>query len=212
MADTSRNPQLELWRGEFGHAYAARNQADEAVVNSLTRMWSRMLEGARPSPRSVLEVGTNVGLNLRALRRITDAELFGVEPNDKARGVLVADGVLDAAHAKDGTAEALPFETASMDLAFTSGVLIHVHPDRLAQSCKEIYRVSRRYVLCSEYYAKLPRQIAYRGLDDDYLFLRDFGAFWLETCPNLRLLDYGFFWTGAGAADDLTWWLLEKPQ
>ena len=211
MAEASKNPQLELWRGEFGHAYAARNKADDAVVRSLTRMWSRMLDGARPSPRSMLEVGANIGLNLRALRRITDADLFAVEPNDKARGVLIADGVLDTDHAKDGAADALPFETGSVDLAFTSGVLIHVHPDRLAQCCKEIYRVSKRHILCSEYYAKQPREITYRGLVD-YLFLRDFGAFWLETCPDLRLLDYGFFWTGDGAADDLTWWLFEKPQ
>lgn len=211
MTEEKKNPQLELWRGEFGRAYAARNSPDEKTLNSLVRMWSRMLKSARPIPRSMLEVGANIGLNLRALKSITNAELFAVEPNDRAREILCSEGILDTAHVNDGTADALPFETASVDLAFTSGVLIHVHPERLAKSCKEIYRVSKRYVLCAEYYAKQERQITYHGLDG-YLFLRDFGAFWLETCPDLRLLDYGFFWTGDGAVDDLTWWLFEKPQ
>ena len=209
MANAKQNPQVDLWRGEFGRAYVERNAAEEAVLTQLTQMWSRMLERARPDVGSILEVGANIGLNLRALRRITQADIFAVEPNDAARAKLVADGVVPTERALPGVAAELPLPDASVDLAFTSGVLIHIHPDFLEQSCREIFRVSRRFVLCAEYFAAQPREVPYRNLEGQ-LFLRDYGRFWLETCPSLRLLDHGFFWTGAGAVDDLTWWLFEK--
>lgn len=210
MTDIPQTPQLDLWRGDFGRAYIERNAVDEATVVALARMWSRMLQRALPAPRTILEIGSNVGLNLHALHRISDAELHAVEPNAVAREQLVESGCVAPNRIHEGFAAAIPYADASIDLVFTSGVLIHIDPVHLEASCREIHRVARRYVLCSEYFSTEPREVGYRGLDG-YLFLRDFGAFWSETCPDLRLLDYGFFWRGAGCVDDLTWWLFEKP-
>ena len=53
-------------------------------------------------PRSILEVGCNLGLNQRALQQLTDAELFAVEPNDSARQTVLSDGVMDEAHIEGG--------------------------------------------------------------------------------------------------------------
>lgn len=198
--------QVELWRGEFGNDYISRNEFTPEYMSALTAMWAKMLAGI--SPASILEVGANIGLNLRAIKSFSSAELSAVEPNAKARQRIQADGVIDRAH--DGTADHLPFQDGAFDLSFTSGVLIHVHPDDLAASCREIARVSKRYVLCAEYFSVQAREIKYRG-HDAALFTRDFGKFYLESCPDLRLVDYGFFWTGAGCVDDLTWWLFEKP-
>lgn len=171
-------------------------------------MWVRMLERAR-GLSTVLEVGANIGLNLRTLDRFLDADLTAVEPNAVARERLLADGVVGKGRAIDAVAKALPFDDDTFDLVFTAGVLIHVNPDDLARSCQEMHRVSRKYVLCAEYYSATPREVPYRGMGGQ-LFLRDFGAFWMQTCPDLKLVDYGFFWTGAGAVDNLTWWLFQK--
>lgn len=201
-------PQVELWRGSFGDAYIDRNAPQDATLKALHPMWVRMLERAR-GLSTVLEVGANIGLNLRTLDRFLDADLTAVEPNAVARERLLADGVVGKGRAIDAVAKALPFDDDTFDLVFTAGVLIHVNPDDLARSCQEMHRVSRKYVLCAEYYSATPREVPYRGMGGQ-LFLRDFGAFWMQTCPDLKLVDYGFFWTGAGAVDNLTWWLFQK--
>lgn len=209
MTDNSDTEQLRFWRGDFGRAYMERNETSQAMTDTLVSCWKKMLAPADPAPRSILEVGCNIGLNLRALKTFTKAELFGVEPNASARERVVRDGVLPASHIRDGVAAKIPFEDKAVEFAFTSGVLIHIHPDQLADSCREIFRISSRYVLCAEYFSVQPREISYRG-HEGLLFLRDYGDFWMKTCPELKLVDYGFFWTGAGAPDNLTWWLFTR--
>jgi pseudaminic acid biosynthesis-associated methylase len=203
-------PQAALWRGEFGDAYIDRNAVEPERQAALARHWTKILAATEGAPaRSILEVGANIGLNLRALARITTADLYAVEPNAKARQVLVDDGVVAAERAIDGLASQIAMPDASVDLAFTAGVLIHIHPrDRLA-SCREIHRVSRRFIACSEYFADREQEIAYRG-KSEALFKRDFGGFWLDSFPDLRLLDYGFAWKRTTGLDNLTWWLFEK--
>jgi len=41
------------------------------------------------------------------------------------------------------------------------------------------------------------------------LFLRDYGTFWLENFPGLRVVDFGFFWKPI-SGDNLNWWLFQK--
>lgn len=202
--------QEQLWRGDFGDAYTERNTLDDSHLAALTVNWARLLRclQGRP-PRSILEAGANIGLNLRALRRLTQAELFAVEPNATARARLLADRVVEEDKIFDGLCNALPLAEGTAELVFTSGVLIHVHPDDLLASCRELHRVSSRYVACLEYFADQPQEIRYRG-HDEALFKRDFGGFWLDHFPDLRLLDYGFAWRRATGLDNLTWWVFEK--
>ncbi|MBF0176154.1 MAG: methyltransferase domain-containing protein [Magnetococcales bacterium] len=202
--------QLEQWRGAFGHDYRERNQVTEKRLHERVKVWARVLgcmDGA--PPQSILEVGANVGLVMRALRRLTDAELFAVEPNAESRQRLVTDGVLPATHALDGFAAHIPLPDKAVDLAFTSGVMIHIHPDHLLASCKEIHRVSRRYIACIEYFSDKPETIHYRG-HDDLLFKRDFGGFWMDNFSDLQVVDYGFFWKRLTGLDNPTWWVFEK--
>lgn len=203
-------PQLGIWRGEFGNGYTERNAPIAEHVAARTTMWARILEATTADPpASMLEVGANIGLNLRALTQLTEATLYAVEPNAKARTRLVDDAVMPSENAFDGTASALPFADRAVDLVFTSGVLIHIHPDDLPASVAEIHRVARRYIVCVEYFADQPETIPYRG-HTEVLFKRDFGSFWLDGFPDLRVLDYGFFWKRLTGLDNLTWWLFEK--
>ena len=210
MASAAPTKQEGLWRGEFGDAYTDRNAVSDQRLAALTAHWARVLRVTEGMPpRSILEVGANIGLNLRALRRLSSAEFFALEPNGVARKRLVDDQVLPASNVLDGLAQQLPFKDASVDFAFTSGVLIHIHPRDLLASCREIHRVSRRYVACIEYFSDKEEEIAYRG-HTEALFKRDFGGFYLDNFPDLRLLDYGFAWKRTTGLDNLTWWLFEK--
>ncbi|MEO8843754.1 MAG: methyltransferase domain-containing protein [Kofleriaceae bacterium] len=85
------------------------------------------------------------------------------------------------------TAFDLPFKDGFADLAFTSGVLIHIAPADLAKAMAEIYRVSRRYIVAIEYDAPIEQEIQYRG-NGDSLWKRDHGGLWQAAYPSLKLL------------------------
>ena len=210
MSGAADSDQLRFWRGEFGDGYMVRNPADAALLRARVALWARILDGlVGAPPASILEVGSNIGINLRALRALTGARLMALEPNPTARRTLTEDGVVPAADVMDGFAASIPLPEAAADLVFTCGVLIHIHPDDLQASVREIHRVATRYIVCIEYFSDKPEMIPYRG-HQDRLFKRDFGGLYLDLFADLHVLDYGFAWKRATGLDNLTWWLFEK--
>ena len=208
---TDGNAPIDAWKGEFGDNYAARNRATEETVGNAARAFAKILSHVKDGPpASILEVGANIGINLRALSGFADAELFAVEPNASAREQLVADKVLPQDHLFDAMATKLPLNDGAVDLAFTSGVLIHVPPDDLETAYGEIHRVAARYILCMEYFSPRPVEIPYRG-HEGLLFKRDFGGMWLDLFPGLEPVANGFFWRRTTGLDDINWWLFRKP-
>jgi len=201
---------VDQWKGAFGASYLERNVASQAAVRQRTLLWGRYLWPLLPAmPRSILEVGCSVGINLRALSNVTEAELHGIEPNAQARETVLRDGVLPAERLYDATADCLPLADGAVELSFTTGVLIHVPPSELPAAVDELHRVSSRYILLSEYFADEPEEKAYRG-EAGLLFKRDFGGFMLDRHPDLRVVDYGFLWKRAGGSDNGNWWLFSK--
>lgn len=208
--ENSDTEQLQFWRGDFGNAYIDRNAATSEHLRARVAMWAKIMNClVGDPPRSILEVGSNIGNNLRALRTLTGADMYALEPNAEARRVLIEDGVVPSDQAVEGFAAKIPMADGTVDMAFTSGVLIHIHPNDLPESMREIHRVARRYVVCIEYFSDKPEMITYRG-QDDRLFKRDFGSYYLDTFPDLRVVDYGFAWKRLTGLDNLTWWLFEK--
>ncbi len=208
---TGNEKQLREWCGAFGDAYIDRNLTMPERVRQRARAFARILSHlAGAPPASILEVGANVGFNLRALEQLTGAELHAVEPNARAREILLADGVLAADRLHDATASALPFVDGAMDLVFTSAVLIHIPDAALEQAYREIHRVSRRYILSMEYFSPTPVTVPYRG-HGDMLFKRDYGSLWLDLFADLELVADGFFWKRTTGLDNVNWWLFRKP-
>lgn len=202
--------QLQFWRSDFGNTYIDRNAASVEHLRARVAMWAKIMSAMVGSPpTSILEVGSNIGNNLRALRTLTGAEMYALEPNKQAREILVKDGVVSPTNVLDGIAAKINLPDGAVNMSFTSGVLIHIHPDDLLASCAEIHRVTQRYVACIEYFSDKPDAIPYRG-HSDKLFKRDFGSFWLDNFPDLQVRDYGFSWKRLTGLDNLTWWLFEK--
>ena len=209
MAD-DQPKALHAWSGEFGDRYTERNAASTDAVRGRTRVWGEVFRKiVGDMPKSALEVGPNVGLNLQGIQALSSMELWGLEPNPAARGRLVADAVLPAERVLEGFGHSIPLADGAVELAFTSGVLIHVDPSLLEKTMSEIHRVSSKYVFCAEYFSPKAEAIPYRG-ESDLLFKNDFGSLYLDSFPDLRLVDYGFFWRRTTVMDDANWWLFRK--
>jgi spore coat polysaccharide biosynthesis protein SpsF len=189
----------ELWRGEFGARYRDRN-AD--VDDARGPFWNDLLSQTRPN--SVLEVGCNLGGNLRWVSASVP-QTVGIDISLDALQELRRRHVGSAAAVS--AARHLPFRNASFDLVFTSGVLIHQPDVSLPNVIDEIVRCARHYVLCAEYYSATPVEVPYRGVDGA-LFKRDYGQLLSERHP-LELVDSGFLDRDAGW-DDVTYWLFRK--
>ncbi|MFC7050486.1 pseudaminic acid biosynthesis-associated methylase [Emcibacter nanhaiensis] len=208
--NTSNTEQTSFWRGEFGDEYIDRNAADAEHLRNRLAMWSRIIAPMRDEmPKRILEIGSNIGLNLRALNLLTDAEMVAVEPNEKARKILVDDKVVAPGNAIEGVASEFDLADGAVDMAFTCTVMIHIHPDDLLAACKRIHRATSKYVVCIEYFSDKQEMIEYRG-HSNKLFKCDFGGFWMDNFPDLKLLDYGFEWKRITGLDNFTWWVFEK--
>jgi len=198
--------QEKLWAGEFGDAYTLRNRG-EALVAARTALWSRALARCERI-ESLTELGSNLGLNLMALRRLLpDAAMRGVEINPSAAEELRRN--VPGAEVVEGSFLERR-ELGTSDLALTCGVLIHVPPDALPRAYDVLARVATRYVVVCEYYAPKPVSLAYRG-HENLLFKRDFAGEFMDAHP-FRLLDYGFVYhrDPQFPMDDLNWFTLER--
>jgi pseudaminic acid biosynthesis-associated methylase len=203
---------LETWKADFGNEYIDRNDYAEWKIADGIEAFRRMTAGT--TIKSALEVGSNIGLNLLALRRLLGehARLYAVEPNRKAFERVRSHAELNLAGAWNCDAFGIPVADASIDLVFTCGVLIHIPPDRLQDATTEIVRVAKRYVLCAEYFSHVPAEIRYRG-QEGLLFKRDFGSYYLDLFPTLKCVEYGFLWQRElSRYDNLNWWLFERPS
>lgn len=193
----------QLWAGTFGDDYVDRNRA---AGDARQAFWAELAD-ALPSAHTVLEVGCNLGANLRwwaQLRRPQD--VYGIDINVKALHELRQE--LPDVNALWSPARELPFRDRWFDLVFTMGVLIHQPESTLPLVMSEVVRCAKRYVLCGEYFAPETTEVFYRG-NSGALFKRDYGQLYQELFPELRLHSQGFLPRGTGW-DDITYWLFEK--
>ena len=200
--------QEQLWAGKFGNDYIVRNR-DAALVENNRALFDKILSRAT-GVSSVIELGSNIGNNLRALRTLLpDADLHSVEINANAAAEIKAWG-----GATVEVASLLDFEPSRQwDLAFTKGVLIHLAPNSLPRVYAKLVAASSRYVMICEYYNPTPVEVSYRG-HEQALFKRDFAGEILDAHPELRLVDYGFTYhrDTQHPLDDSTWFLMEKQS
>jgi spore coat polysaccharide biosynthesis protein SpsF len=203
-----KTEQESFWSGDFGKDYTERNN-NAGILASDVSLFERILSRT-PGIRSVIELGANIGLNLKALRGLlTDVELEAVEINGAAAAVLREWGGCEVREMS-----ILDYEVKrQFDLAFTKGVLIHIDPSYLPCVYDLLHALARRYVLMAEYYNPVPVEVIYRG-HQGKLFKRDFAGEFMNRFPDVCLLDYGFVYhrDPRFPMDDVTWFLMEKQQ
>lgn len=156
---------------------------------------------------NLLEVGCNVGNQLRLLQKQGYAHLYGIEILDYA--VEKAKQLTKGINIIKSSALTLPFKDSYFDCVFTSGVLIHIHPNNLEKILNEIYRVSKRYIWGFEYFNETYIPIEYRG-NTEKLWKAPFVDIYLETFPDITVVKAEKYPYTNNASNTDMMFLLEK--
>jgi spore coat polysaccharide biosynthesis protein SpsF len=185
-----------FWRGSFGTEYIDRNRFD---WTKRVPFWRRIIEKTRPA--SLMEVGCNIGSNLRAIRKADPSiDVYGLDINQTA--------IREASDAGLSVFEADALDVCNygvFDMVASCGVLIHVAPDDLDEVMNSIIMASRKWVLAVEYADETEIALEYRG-NTGKLWRRPFGE--LYANKGLKLVEE--FDAPSEAFDRCRVWLMER--
>jgi pseudaminic acid biosynthesis-associated methylase len=190
---TAETEQKRRWAGDFGRDYTDRNTLSVAQLDSLYQTNYAITRSElsqtflREIPRGarVLEVGCNSGNQLLLLQEMGFTNLWGAEIQSYA--LELARERVQGAQLSQASALELPYEDGYFDLAFTSGVLIHISPANLPRALDEIHRCTKTWIWGMEYYAPEVTQVNYRG-QDDLLWKMDYVKRYLDRFGDLELV------------------------
>lgn len=183
--------QIETWTGAFGAQYTERCTFEsDGEFNALyVRRYgvsrddiNRDWLGNLPRDARILEIGCNIGNQLRALQRIGFTNLYGIDVQRVA--VEKSKELYRGIDAIVGSAFDIPFKDGFFDVVFTNNVLIHISPQDIGRVIDEMVRVSGHYVWGFEYYAPQFTEINYRG-HTNLLWKADYSKCFLKRHPAL---------------------------
>lgn len=188
--------QMQVWASEFGVEYTDRNlmtidEMDLMYIKrygiSRTAMNAEFLGGLDRDTK-ILEVGSNIGVQLEFLQRMGLKSLYGIEISPYA--VEMSKSRTKGINIIEGSALDIPFKSGWFDLVFTSGLLIHISPEDLFKAMEEIYRCSSCYIWGLEYYAENLTQVKYREAKEtsDLLWKGDYPKMYSAQFPTLELV------------------------
>ncbi len=185
--------QMQEWSGDFGKEYTDRNpltseEAERLYLDNYGIRRSDMnAEFLRPLDREIkiLEVGSNVGIQLQLLQEDGFRNLYGLEL--QAHAVELSKNCTKGINIIQGSAFDIPFKDDFFDLVFTSGVLIHIAPEDVHLVMDGMYRCSSRFIWGFEYYADTYTPLEYRGRKG-LLWKTDFARLFLARFPDLELV------------------------
>ncbi len=199
--------QEEFWAGEFGDDYQERN-VGQGLISSNLRLFAEVLDRMGTDPRSIFEIGANIGMNLEALRMLLpEASIQALEINEKAHHALERKGFA----AERGSI--LDFDgNQTYDFVFTKGVLIHIEPGKLQTVYRKIASLAAEWLLIAEYYDPNPVALDYRG-HKHRLFKRDFAGEFLDENKDFELWAHGFRYRRVSLdRDDTHWFLIRRKS
>lgn len=188
------NFQINTWASGFGKEYTDRNIYDTSELDKFyeetwgvtrTEMNRRFLGELDLQEKKILEVGCNVGNQLRLLQATGYQNLYGIELQSYA--VEKAKSLTSEINIIKGVGDDIPYKDEYFDVIFTSGVLIHINPKQIEKVIREIYRCSKQYIWGFEYYADEYTEINYRG-NNELLWKNNFAQLYLDIFPNLTIV------------------------
>ena len=188
-----KTKQLKEWESKFGKDYTLRNTLGTKKIDELylqnygisrTKLDKGFLDNLSRSMK-ILEVGSNVGIQLVFLKRMGFKNLYGIEINREA--IEFSKSITKNIDIIEGSVLDIPFRNNYFDLVFTSGVLIHISPDNIKKAMEEIHRCAKKYIWGFEYYAENYSEMVYRG-KENMLWKANFPKLYRDNFENLKLV------------------------
>ena len=209
----TKNPitfQEKFWKGKFGSDYIGRHETRKWVRNNQKFFVNCLKSSKKTNINSLIEFGSNVGLNIIALNKILKLkQIYAIEINSKAFKLLKKLKSVNPINSS-----VLNFKPQKkFDLVLSKGFLIHINPKKLNSVYEKIFKSCKKngYILICEYYSPKPESVNYRG-NTNVLFKRDFAGEILDKFKKkIKLLDCGFsYHREKYPQGDITWFLLQK--
>ncbi len=184
--------QRKFWLGEFGDFYINRNKTIEEVNElyeketgfTVEQIFKKFFHNIDKKSK-ILELGCNVGLNLRVLQKMRFTNLYGVELNKKAVDIAQKNSK-NITFINSSIEDFEPNET--YDLVYTAGVLIHINPLSLDSIIKKIVNLTNRYIFGFEYYADNLTEIKYRDYTN-MCWKQNFPLLFKKLFPSLKIIE-----------------------
>jgi len=185
--------QEKRWKGKFGNEYISRNlltpkEMDRLYLQNYGITRTKLNEefiGNFNRTFKILEIGSNVGIQLIYLQKMGFKQVYGIEINQKA--VEFSKKITKNINIIQGTALDVPFKDNYFDLVFTSGILIHISPQDIEKVMREIYRCTNKYIWGFEYYADSYEEVVYRG-KKNMLWKANFPKLYTDLFKDLKLV------------------------
>lgn len=198
MKTNIRTRQMQEWAGEFGIEYTNRNsmslQETDLMYKELygftrSEINSMFLDNLDRGMK-ILEVGSNIGTQLLYLQQAGFKNLYGIELQPYA--VELSKHSTKNINLIQGSAFDIPFKDGFFDFVFTSTLLIHISPKDIGLVLSEIYRCTKKYIWCFEYYADTYTEVEYRG-HKDLLWKTDFAKLFFNQFHDLGFVQEKHF-------------------
>ena len=167
------NEQQESWHGVFGDRYTKRNPklSDFHYTDGKTRLEiTKDFLDKIPRDISILELGCNRGNATRILHDMGFTNLTGIDIN--ANAIVQAEKEFPEYTFYHSSIEDYP-PAKKFDLVYTSGVLIHIHPDNISRTINKMKTLARKWIFGFEYYSLEEESIRYSS------------GCWSRDYPNL---------------------------
>ena len=202
------NQQETFWKNEITQSYVTDNSRFDEILGQTA--WKRMLTKVDTEGiTSYLDCGSNIGRNIAVLKKILPLSNSNIiEIAELPFGICTT--TFEIKDSFLGSIKDARFQK-QFELVFSMGVLIHVHPDELLETMRNMFNLSSRYIILGEYFSRTPIMMNYRG-EEDKLFKMDFGRYFVENF-DCSVIDYGFLWGNEfddAGFDDITYWVFEK--
>ena len=190
--------QIDFWQGDFGKEYTIRNSYSQSEWDQFyIKTWgisridmNQKCIGNLPKESKILEVGSNIGIQLGCLQRMGFENLYGIELQKDV--VELSKKNTENINIIYGSAFDIPFKDKYFDIVFTSGVLIHIAPEDLSNVMDEMVRCSSKYIWGFEYFDNEITDLKYRG-NTGFLWKADYAKFFLNRFHDLSLVNKDFY-------------------
>ena len=132
---TYKTEQEEFWANTYAADYIKKNSDFDSLAGQ--KAWQEMLSKTY-SISTILECGCNIGRNIKFLNNILPSAKKSIIELSKPAYDFVINN-MEIQNSFNGSIIESELNGHTFDLVFSTGVLIHIHPDNLLDNMQKMF-------------------------------------------------------------------------